>query len=97
MTNYNNFPKWRAFSGITIKFAEFSYSWCDDNKSNRKYLLTSDYLRNAVAIYLGWAKRWFTVEEYLNLIQMDDYTSQKSIAIERSKKEDEIKRIKKAS
>ena len=85
MTNYNKFPSWRAYYGITIKFNDHQYSWSDDTRNQRKYLQTSNYLEGAEAIYLGWTKRWFTVEEYIEFVKQDDYETQKSEAIKKYK------------
>lgn len=51
MTNYENFPKHRN-NGIVIKFKEYQYSWSENNAHQRKYLLESDYLKNAVEFYV---------------------------------------------
>ena len=51
MTNCGNFPKWRK-NGISMKFGEYQYSWCENNPSQRKYLLESDYCDNAIEIYV---------------------------------------------
>ena len=81
MTNYTIFPSWRAYMGITIKFSERSYSWSDDTRAQRKYLLTSHYLNNAEEVYIGWCKKWFSVFEFKAFIDRDTYEEEKTAAI----------------
>ena len=64
MTNYDSFPYWRTQTGIVIKFDDLSYSWADDNSSNRKYLFESDYLSNASNIFICKYKTWISKEEF---------------------------------
>lgn len=78
MTNYNSFPKWRAFKGITIKYSESQYSWSEDTKSQRNYLLTSTYLNGAESVYIGWTNKWFTVSEFKDFISHENYESLKT-------------------
>lgn len=51
MTNYTRFPHWRKY-GIVMKFNEEQYSWCDNTKANRKYLIESEYCSNGVEFYV---------------------------------------------
>jgi len=50
MTNYSSFPKWRKY-GIVMKFNENQYSWCENNKTNRKYLIESEYCSKGIEFY----------------------------------------------
>ena len=86
MTNYNSFPSWRAYYGITIKFNEHQYSCSEDTRAQRKYLQTSNYLEGAEAIYLGWTKRWFSINQYLEFSKQENYEALKSEMIKEYKK-----------
>ena len=81
MTNYSTFPSWRAYMGLTIKFSNTSYSWSDDTRAQRRYLLTSNYLSGAEGVYIGWCKKWFTVSEFRDFITRDTYEQEKTAAI----------------
>lgn len=71
MTNYNSFPKHRK-NGIVIKFDEFHYSWSDNTSEQRRYLLESDYLRNALEVYV-----WENDTTYLNIDDFREYLKNK--------------------
>ena len=75
MTNYHYFPKHRRY-GIVIKFSDNSYSWSENNPSQRKYLAESDYCKNAIEFYV-WKndttyKSFGLFKEYL--LKEDDKT-----------------------
>ena len=63
MTNYNSFPSWRAYYGITIKFNDHQYSWSDDTRAQIKYLQTSTYLEGA-----DWIVNRETFQKMANLL-----------------------------
>ena len=71
MTNCSNFPKWRK-NGISMKFGEYQYSWCENNPSQRKYLLESDYCNNAIEIYV-----WENDTLYTSVDEFKDYLRNK--------------------
>lgn len=71
MTNYENFPKHRK-NGIVIKFKECQYSWSENNARQRKYLLESDYLKNAVEVYV-----WENDTTYTNIDDFKEYLRNK--------------------
>jgi hypothetical protein len=64
MTNYDKYPAWRDYYGIIIKFSDNRYSWSENNKAQRQYLLESTYCDNAEAIYVCGDKKWFTRVEF---------------------------------
>ena len=66
MTNCSNFPK-RRKNGISMKFGEYRYSWCENNPSQRKYLLGSGYCNNAIEIYVWENDTLYTsVDEFID-------------------------------
>ena len=71
MTNCSNFPKWRK-NGISMKFGEYRYSWCENNPSQRKYLLESDYCNDAIEIYV-----WENDTLYTSVDEFKDYLRNK--------------------
>ena len=73
MTNYNSFPGYRCHTGFTIKYNEYQYSWSNDTKSQRKYLLESDYCDGAEAIYVGVLEKWMTVEVFKDFLIEENY------------------------
>lgn len=72
MTNYNYFPKHRK-NGIVIKFDECSYSWSENNPSQRKYLLESNYCNNAIEFYV-----WENDTIYISIDSFKDYLRNKT-------------------
>ena len=71
MTNYERFPKHRK-NGIVIKFGDYSYSWSENNPSQRKYLLESSYCDNAIEFYV-----WENDKTYTSVKQFKDYLKNK--------------------
>ena len=71
MTNYENFPKHRK-NGMVIKFKEYQYSWSGNNPRQRKYLLESDYLKNAVEVYV-----WENDTTYTSIDDFKEYLRNK--------------------
>ena len=71
MTNYNNFPSWRKY-GIVMKFNDYQYSWCDNSKANRKYLIESTYCDGGVEFYV-----WENDTTYNSLDEFKKYLKQK--------------------
>jgi hypothetical protein len=69
MTNYSQYPSWRDYYGIIIKFSDHQYSWSENNKAQRKYLLESPYCDGAEAIYVCADKKWFTLIEFKNYLK----------------------------
>lgn len=67
MTNYEYFPKHRKY-GIVIKFSDTCYSWSENNKYQRKYLLESKYCDNAVEFYV-----WENNTTYSSLESFKEY------------------------
>ena len=52
MTNYSCYPKWRDYYGIIIEFDDYHYSWSENSKAQRRYLLESSYCDHAKRIYV---------------------------------------------
>lgn len=71
MTNCSSFPKYRN-NGICMKFGEYRYSWCENNPSQRKYLLESDYCNGAIEIYV-----WENDKTYNSVESFKDYLRNK--------------------
>ena len=71
MTNYHSFPKHRK-NGIVMKFSEGRYSWSENNPSQRKYLLESDYCDDAVEIYV-----WENDKIYTSIPEFKEYLKNK--------------------
>ena len=71
MTNYGSFPKHRK-NGIVIKFKEYQFSWSENNARQRKYLLESDYLKNAIEVYV-----WENDTTYTKIEDFKEYLSNK--------------------
>ena len=47
-----------------MSFSNNQYSWCEDNKDNREYLLNSTYCDNAKVIYVYKTNKAYTVKEF---------------------------------
>jgi ssDNA-binding Zn-finger/Zn-ribbon topoisomerase 1 len=77
MTNYTTFPVWRCQTGFTIKFSEDRYSWSDDTKNQRMYLLTSNYVNGAESVYVGMLNKWMKPEEFREFCKEDNYNNLK--------------------
>ena len=73
MTNYNNFPKLRKY-GIVMKFNEHRFSWCENNKANRKYLIESNYCSDGIEFYV-----WENDTLYTNLEIFKEYLTTKQL------------------
>ena len=71
MTNYGSFPKHRK-NGIVVKFDDHSYSWSENNASQRKYLFESNYCNNAIEIYV-----WENNMTYTNVEEFKEYLRNK--------------------
>ena len=71
MTNYTTFPKWRK-NGIVIKFDDCRFSWCENTKSQRKYLLESNYCSDAVEFYV-----WENETSYKTIAEFKSYLKNK--------------------
>ena len=64
MTNYSCYPKWRDYYGIIIEFDDYHYSWSENSKAQRRYLLESSYCDHAKRIYVCNIKTWFSLEDF---------------------------------
>jgi hypothetical protein len=67
MTNYTTFPTWRK-NGIVIKYSDRQYSWSNNTKSQRKYLLESSYCDDAVEFFV-----WENNTTYITLESFKEY------------------------
>lgn len=57
-------------NGISMKFGEHRYSWCENNQSQRKYFLEPDYCNSATEIYVWESDTLYTsVEEFKNCLK----------------------------
>jgi hypothetical protein len=79
MTNYSNFPKWRKY-GIVMKFNDHQYSWCENSKANRKYLIESKYCSDGIEFYV-----WENDITHTNIETFKEYLKEKQ-----NNKSDEI-------
>jgi hypothetical protein len=80
MTNYNQFPYWRAKQGITIKFNENNFSWTIENINQRNYLANSTYLDGALAVYIGRLNLWLSVDDFKRYCVDENYRNGLKIA-----------------
>lgn len=71
MTNYSRFPAWRKY-GIVMKFNDHKYSWCENSKPNRKYLIESEYCSNGIEFYI-----WENDTTYKTLNDFKEYLKEK--------------------
>ena len=77
MTNYSNFPHWRKY-GIVIKFSEHRYSWCENSKANRKYLIESEYCSNGIEFYVWENDNTYTTLEDFKLYLKEKQSNDKN-------------------
>ena len=59
-------------NGIVIKFNESSYSWCENNQPQRRYLLKSNYCNKAIEIYV-----WENDTTYKTVLEFKNYLKNK--------------------
>lgn len=71
MTNYTRFPSWRKY-GIVMKFDEHRYSWCENNKANRKHLIESEYCSKGIEFYV-----WENDITYTSFEKFKEYLKEK--------------------
>ena len=73
MTNYSTFPRWRKY-GIVMKFNDRQFSWCDNTKANRKYLIESDYCSKGIEFFV-----WENDKTYTSIDEFKKYLHDRQI------------------